>query len=145
MQEGLVVLSDGAGGAYFAWHDSRGVTVDDPYARDIYLLRLTSGGAIAPGWPAQGLAVCTAPNSQWWPQLARDDSGGVLVFWQDDRTGQNQADIMLSAFRAPVRSPPAGRQTAFGCAAPIERSTWPEPFPTGRVAPSRSGSTIGSD
>ncbi len=82
-------LSDGAGGAFVAWQDDRGA---DP---DIYVARLLADGTIAPGWPANGLAVCTAVGAQFFPVLAADGSGGAFVVWIDRRGGPN-ADIYAS-------------------------------------------------
>src|ERR1700741_4929867 len=58
------VLSDGAGGVFVAWRDTRSGQ------RDIYAQHLLASGALDPAWPATGLAVCTATNSQKTPQLA---------------------------------------------------------------------------
>ena len=75
-----VLLADGSGGAFVSWTDKATL--------DIYLQRLTAAGVPAPGWPENGLPVCTDPNSQGNPQLASDRSGGVLVIWGDLRDGQ---------------------------------------------------------
>lgn len=76
---GAVSLPDGAGGTYVAWGSDRdGVG-------DIYLLRVTSAGEVAPGWPAGGVAVCTAPGHQGDPGLFSDGASGVLVGWADSR------------------------------------------------------------
>jgi hypothetical protein len=80
------MVEDGAGGAYFVWHDRRhgipGVIVDQ-----IYLQRVQADGSIAPGWPVDGLRVCPALGGQWQPSLAPDGSGGVYVTWDDFRNG----------------------------------------------------------
>jgi hypothetical protein len=89
-QEGIAMLQDGAGGVYVAWHDARTSSTDN-FPRDIYVARLTGAGTLAPGWPANGLVVCNASGNQWWPKLAPDGAGGVIVFWEDDRTTANEA------------------------------------------------------
>lgn len=80
------MVSDGAGGAYITWADNR---TGNP---DIYLERITGSGAVASGWPANGLVVCDAANQQRSPNLAADGSGGVFVAWEDLRT-DTQGDL----------------------------------------------------
>jgi hypothetical protein len=79
-QQNPQLAPDGAGGAIITWQDRRGSTVDD-----IYALRLRADGTPAPGWPANGLAVCIAPFNQSVPQIAPDGAGGAIVTWQDGR------------------------------------------------------------
>jgi hypothetical protein len=67
----------GEPGAILVWTDSR-------YA-DIYAQRVLGSGAIAPGWPAKGLAVCALYSLQYNPAVVPDGAGGALVAWQDWR------------------------------------------------------------
>jgi hypothetical protein len=90
-QEALVGISDGAGGAYFAWQDRRG---GNP---DIYATRVLPNGAIAPGWAKNGTAVCTAANSQTDVHVARDAGGGLWLAWDDQRAGLGNDDIYAMA------------------------------------------------
>jgi len=73
------IAGDGAGGAYVAWTDHRAGDAD------IYLQHLVTGG-IAPGWPAEGLTVCSAAGAQSLPTLGADGAGGVFVTWEDRRS-----------------------------------------------------------
>jgi hypothetical protein len=73
---GVLMLPDGAVGAFVAWQRFGG---------DISLQRVTAGGEIAPGWPADGVAVCAAPEYQALSSIAADGFGGVLVAWDDGR------------------------------------------------------------
>ncbi len=77
------IVADGAGGAFIAWQDYR---KGSEY--DIYVQHLNASGAIVTGgrWITDGLGICTATNSQFYPALAAD-AGGVYVVWQDFRTG----------------------------------------------------------
>ena len=77
------ILSDGAGGAFIAWQDYR---KGNEY--DIYVQHLTANGTVhpSPPWVANGLGVCTATNSQFYPALASDGSGGLYVVWEDFRS-----------------------------------------------------------
>ncbi len=74
------VIADGTGGAFVTWDNNNA-------PRDIYLQRLSSEGAPSYGWPADGVAVCTAPGTQATPQLATDGASGVFVAWTDVRDG----------------------------------------------------------
>jgi len=76
------MLPDGRGGAFVCWQDRRNGT-----DFDLYLQRLTSSGAIAPGWPDGGLPVCDLAGNQSESALAPDGSGGVVIAWQDWRSG----------------------------------------------------------
>ena len=73
------VASDGAGGVFVAWQDLRSGQ------GDIYLQRFDGSGAVAAGWPADGIAVCAAAGHQGGPLLAADGAGGTLVAWTDHR------------------------------------------------------------
>src|SRR6266436_7618173 len=79
------LVSDGASGAFFAWEDTRDLTVTGQL--DIYAQHVTGGGTTAPGWPADGLAVCVFPSPKGMGGVAPDGSGGVFVTWTDLRTG----------------------------------------------------------
>ena len=70
--ESAAALSEGNGGMFVSWQDSR------DGLPDIYVQRFTSDGGIAAGWPTQGLAVCRARGVQEYPRLASDGTGGVL-------------------------------------------------------------------
>ena len=74
------VLSDGFGGAFIVWQDNRNGT-----DYDIYAQRVSGAGILL--WGAGGLALCTAAGNQYYPQLATDDHGGIVVAWQDRRSG----------------------------------------------------------
>ena len=75
------IVADGAGGAYIAWQDYRRGN-----EFDIYVQHLTPNG-LDTRWTTNGVGVCVAANSQFYPVLAGDGAGGVYVAWQDFRTG----------------------------------------------------------
>ena len=81
-----VSVPDGAGGLYIAWADAR------DGSQDIFLLRVTNTGVVAGGWPAAGLAVCSAPGDQFEPILLPDGSDGAIVFWADFRDRSSTPD-----------------------------------------------------
>lgn len=80
-------IADGAGGAIITWYDRRddtGGPTADP-SPDIYALRVTAEGGVAPGWVESGIPVCADPHDQWFPHPAPDGAGGVIVSWMDGR------------------------------------------------------------
>jgi hypothetical protein len=79
-----VVAPDGDGGAFVAWRDGRNLSSS---GADVYVQHLTASGAIAAGWPSDGLPVCMEPNSQYPSALVADGQGGVIVVWVDSRDG----------------------------------------------------------
>ncbi len=74
------MTSDGAGGSIITWYDAR------TGGYDIYAQRITGAGAVASGWPANGVAVCTAPNDQFEPVVVPDGANGAIVTWYDNRS-----------------------------------------------------------
>ena len=107
-----VAVSDGAGGAIVAWIDSR-VGVED-----IYVQRLNPLGN--PVWTNDGVALCSAVNSQYGPVICSDGAGGAIVAWYDYRSGTNY-DIYAQR----INSAGVVQWTANGvaiCTAPFEQS-----------------------
>ncbi len=76
-----VACTDGAGGFYVGWSS---VTAAGTFAVVQHVLE---DGTIAPGWPANGLRASTYSSVQGQVDIAPDGAGGVLVAWQDNRTG----------------------------------------------------------
>jgi hypothetical protein len=101
-------VSDGSGGAIFTWTDFR-VTYLYPFGDEfgegiqpvghIYSqhVRIAPTFSVDPAWPANGLAVSTAPGGQDIVTLnpnggaVSDGSGGVIAYWTDYR-GSNSSD-----------------------------------------------------
>lgn len=79
-QSGARASSDGAGGLYCVWEDSRAG------GTDLYAARLDAAGA--PQWAEGGIALAAAAGAQRAPSLVSDGSGGVVVAWQDLRDGK---------------------------------------------------------
>ena len=73
------ILSDGAGGAFITWYDNRSGNYD------IYVQRINSSGVVQ--WTGDGVAVCTAANTQQTPIISSDGSGGAIIVWEDFRSG----------------------------------------------------------
>jgi uncharacterized protein (DUF2141 family) len=71
------ITGDGAGGAYITWQDQRlGFNNSDIYAQ-----RIDAAGGVQ--WPANGVAISTAPNRQQAPTITSDGTGGALIAWED--------------------------------------------------------------
>jgi len=65
------LASDGAGGFYVAW----------AAAGNVYLQRMLGDGAIAPGWPANGLAITTNGTADL-PFVLLGEDNWAMVLWQ---------------------------------------------------------------
>lgn len=77
IQNYVEIASDGAGGAILVWNDNRASTFD------IYAQRIDSNGNSM--WKQNGLAISTAINTQCYPVLLSNETGGAIFVWQDDR------------------------------------------------------------
>jgi hypothetical protein len=75
-------VTDGGGGVIVAWRDYRSGV------EDVYAQHLLASGEVDPGWPANGVAVCTAANRQESIVIVPDGDGGAFVAWDDERLGE---------------------------------------------------------
>jgi hypothetical protein len=75
------LTSDGAGGAFITWQDQ------GPGAGDIYAQKINSAGLVQ--WITNGVSVCSAADDQWGPCIVPDGAGGVIIAWEDWRTGDS--------------------------------------------------------
>lgn len=73
------VTSDGAGGMYAVWTDSR----NSATGYDIYAQRLGANGR--PRWTLNGVEVARTASIQELPLVVADGAGGIMVVWQDHR------------------------------------------------------------
>ena len=80
--QGRSVIPDGSGGWYIAWADEQTL---NSTRQDMRLQHLAPSGAPVPGWPLAGIVVSGGPRSEFYPGVALDGQGGVLVSWQDGR------------------------------------------------------------
>ncbi len=78
------IVSDSSNGAIITWEDMRdGSTNGNTY--DVYASRIT--GSFALPWTANGVPICTADSNQTNPTAVCDGSGGAIIAWQDNRSG----------------------------------------------------------
>ncbi len=88
---GATGVPDGSGGMYTFHSETHGGTWAAPpapgsgqFTSAFFILRITSTGAVAAGWPAEGIAPTDgARNYDYTPTLVPDASGGVIVLWVD--------------------------------------------------------------
>lgn len=76
----LVTVSDGSGGMWLAWEDSRNTAT----GTDIYCQRINANGTLA--FDANGILVTNADAGQTSISMADDGAGGVILTWTDART-----------------------------------------------------------
>jgi FlgD Ig-like domain len=76
----LATVPDGSGGAFSVWSEYHG-------GNDVYAQHLTAQGQVASGWPAGGLAICTAAGDQYVIAATADGVGGFIVAFDDYRGG----------------------------------------------------------
>jgi len=75
------LIADGSGGAIITWYDYRSGN------GDIYAQREDSSGTVR--WTADGVAISLVSVDQSSPRLVSDGSGGAIITWYDDRSGND--------------------------------------------------------
>jgi len=104
----LAVAPDGASGLYVAWD---GYAIGYP----TYLQRIDPSGTPAPGWPSEGLVLCTVSSLSGREfALAPDGAGGVFAVWSDWRTSD------YDVFAQHVS--PSGQFLWSPCGVPVSRA-----------------------
>src|SRR6185436_9808351 len=81
---GAMAAPAGDGGLFLAWRDRRFVAADAPVLQgDLFLVRLDGSGAVAAGWPTDGIPLSVEPSYESDLALLPDGAGGVFVAWSD--------------------------------------------------------------
>jgi Secretion system C-terminal sorting domain len=81
-QNGMTLVSDGAGGALIAWQDRRGLK------RNIYAQRIDSSGNAL--WAANGVGVTLRNADQQKPRIINNGNNGAVIVWMDSSaTGED--------------------------------------------------------
>ncbi len=78
------LVADGTGGVIAAFVDGRSGTSIDVYAQ-----RVNAAGVVQ--WGANGLPICVAPGDIQRMSPVTDGAGGMIVAWQDHRSGTRDA------------------------------------------------------
>jgi hypothetical protein len=81
-----VLSLDDDGGLYLAWYDNRSTV-------GVYAARLSSGGQLVAGWPANGLKVNQTPSTR--PAIFANGQGGAVVAWHGT-PGSTNLDIVAT-------------------------------------------------
>ncbi|MDP8267359.1 MAG: FlgD immunoglobulin-like domain containing protein [Candidatus Tenebribacter davisii] len=89
IQISLNIVTDGNGGAYVIWLDSR-----NPGGSDIYGNHINTNGNIVSGWAADGNAIISISGNQNQHTFWEDGSNGAVVAWHDVRN-PDDADIYM--------------------------------------------------
>lgn len=105
------LIADGSGGAFIVWQDNR-----DNLDYDVYVQHVSANGVMQ--WYPNGTLVCNAVGHQYNPQIAPDGRGGIVVSWQDRRSGQ--FDIYAQRFDADGRSQWSGNGQVV-CSSPNDQ------------------------
>jgi hypothetical protein len=92
----LQLAVNGAVETFLAWYDDR--TGDDIYAQHI-----DANGN--PQWREDGFPVCKAPDEQRKPQIVLDVTGGAVIAWQDDRSGNGDNCIYAQRMKGETSIP----------------------------------------
>jgi hypothetical protein len=79
MQHQVQIAPDGTGGVFIAWMDFRAGS----FSFHIYMQRVDANGT--PQWTADGIPICTAPNSRHTLHMISDGEGGAIIAWSDRR------------------------------------------------------------
>jgi hypothetical protein len=78
MNDQARLCSDGNGGAFVAWTDSRNTPPMGILVYDVFAQHVLANGTLDPAWPAQGLALTVGSGYKYSHDLIADDAGG---FW----------------------------------------------------------------
>lgn len=78
-QKSQKIVHDGQGGYFVVWHDQR----DGNW--DIYAQHFDNDGEAQ--WAENGIVVCDDGLRQQCPKIILDGSGGIIISWEDDRSG----------------------------------------------------------
>jgi hypothetical protein len=97
------IAPDGVGGAIIVWQDFRA-------SHDIYAQRVDAYGNVL--WDVDGVPICSELDSQKYPEIISDGSGGAIIAWYDGRNGSDydiyaqrissDADILWAVGGTPV-------------------------------------------
>jgi hypothetical protein len=74
-QTGIRMIADGLGGVLLAWNDLRN-GVPNP---DVYGQHITALGAIAAGWPGNGIGIGASGKPERDPSICSDGAGGMIA------------------------------------------------------------------
>ena len=83
------IVSDGSNGAIITWQDTRNGNFD------VYAQRVNSLGIMQ--WTNNGIAICTAADSQSYPSIISNNNGGAIITWGDGRNSTTNSGYDIYA------------------------------------------------
>jgi hypothetical protein len=116
------IVTDSSNGAVITWIDKRDSSINHN-TTDVFASRIT--GSFAFPWTANGAPIGTADSTQTNPSTASDGNGGVIIAWQDQRSGN--FDIYASR----IMKNGVTTSVALGGSAPSDfelHQNYPNPF-----------------
>lgn len=114
------VLSDVFGNAIVIFEDGRNPSLDD----DIYASKLDANGNFL--WNPNGVPVSTVLNNQGNFSAIKDNSGGAIIVWEDDRT--DTSDIYASRVFSTGNLTSVSEETFSGEMDFVLNQNYPNPF-----------------
>jgi len=97
------VASDGDGGAFLVWEDTRaGKDINDGSKHEVYAAHVLNNGTADPAWPAYWLQLATAAEGYHvTPRILADGAGGAYAIWVRAADGSlGSPQIRLTRFAA---------------------------------------------
>ncbi|MHA1786169.1 MAG: hypothetical protein ACTSVY_00535 [Candidatus Helarchaeota archaeon] len=85
VQGATTTLIDNDGNIWVPWGDTR------QDGGDIYAQKLSGSGESL--WNFNGNPIHNDNNVSWYPMMVLDGTGGAIITWQDDRTGQDEVYV----------------------------------------------------
>lgn len=82
LQRQCLMVPDDSSGVIIVWEDRR----EDYDSLDVYAQRVDADGYVK--WTLNGVVVCDAANRQAYARIASDGSGGAIIVWTDNRSGE---------------------------------------------------------
>src|SRR5262245_49121948 len=86
------IASDGLGGAFIVWQDTRSLATR---AHDVYSARLGTAGGLYPAWPANGDSLSATSHTEYMPHAIPDGLGGMIAVWSVDLLDTQDQEVAL--------------------------------------------------
>src|SRR5690606_22617070 len=110
------IVSDGLGGAFITWLDTRDATLTSLYGQ-----KIDANGEIK--WPIAGKHIASPVNSQRVPVMVSDGNGGFIVTWDDRGLDDQVNDVYAQRIDADGNKKWGDKGVAVST--PGNRQYWP--------------------
>ncbi|MHA1748954.1 MAG: hypothetical protein ACTSYF_09985 [Promethearchaeota archaeon] len=101
-QGASTTLIDNNGNILVVWADTR------KDGGDIYLQKMSENGKNL--WTFNGIPIYNDDNVSGYPKMVLDANGGVVITWQDNRTGKNEVYVQRVDNQGQLTWEPAGKK-----------------------------------